>query len=268
MSQNLSSTGCCLCGWRDAHLRHSHVLPELLYDGVYDHRHRTVDVDPRPEARDNVLQKGLREYLLCGDCEGHISVWEHYAADVLRRLPPIGAQHPGDVFHVHNVDYQKFKLFQMSVIWRCSIAQGVAFARVNLGPHEDKVRRMLLADDPGSSFEYPCVLAALRPPGSLVGMVKFPGRLRIEGQIAYHLVARGLIWVFVVSKDSESLSGQGSFLSQSGELPIHIGSETAKGFFRGVGREMKKYGEELSRVQSASGRTERCRPTRDKAARG
>ena len=77
------------------------------------------------------------------------------------------------------------------------------------------------------------------------GIVKFPGRLRIEGRYAYHLVVWGLVWFFVVSSHANQMSGQASFLSARGDLPIHTSSKTAKEFFSGLARQLAEGGKEL-----------------------
>lgn len=236
---------CKLCLAEDVELRHSHILPEFLYAGVYDEKHRTIGVDPRPDSKNRFLQKGLRESLLCGDCEALLAELERYASEVLRGLPSTEGCKPGDLVWTHGIDYRKFKLFQMSLLWRCSIATQPTFAAVDLGPHEDKVRRMLLEGDPGEPWEYGCVLAALQKPGSVEGMVKFPGKLRLDGHIAYHMVVWGLLWFFVVSGHAYKLKGQGSFLSKSGDLPIHITSRSAEDFVAGVARQLAKGGKKL-----------------------
>lgn len=245
MSKGNNSGQCRLCLTGSVTLRYSHVLSELLYEEVYDERHRTVGVDPRPEKKDKIMQKGLREYLLCADCEGRVAKWEHCAANVLRNFPATDDKRPGEIVWVRGIDYRMFKLFQMSLLWRCSIAEGPTFAAVDPGPHEDKVRQMLLAADPGKPWQYGCIIAALRQPGSPRGMVKFPGKLQIEGHYAYHLVVRGLVWFFVVSSHAERLSGKGSFLLEAGDLPIHVSSETAKDFFTGVARELDNLKKDL-----------------------
>lgn len=236
---------CRLCLREGVELRRSHILSEFLYQEVYDERHRTIGVDPRPDKKDRVLQKGIREPLLCGDCEGKLSKWEVYAAGVMRQLPTTADCKPGDVVWQRGLDYAKIKLFQMSLLWRCSIAEGPTFAEVDLGPHAERLRQMLLAEDTGRPWEYGCIIAALRKSERWTGIVKFPGKLRIEGHNAYHLVVKGLVWLYVVSSHAQKLSGQGSFLSESGDLPIHVSSETAEGFFRGVARELEKAGKEL-----------------------
>ena len=57
----------------------------------------------------------------------------------------------GLAFTVNGIDPKKLKLFCLSYIWRASITSWTEFSLVKLGEfHEEKIRKMLLADDCGS----------------------------------------------------------------------------------------------------------------------
>src|SRR5688572_9488357 len=64
---------CKLCQ-RDADLRQSHIIPEFCYAQTYDQvgsgRARMLSSDT---SRTKLLQKGLRDRLLCDVCEGHLN---------------------------------------------------------------------------------------------------------------------------------------------------------------------------------------------------
>ncbi len=244
MANPKNSGYCKLCLTDPAVLRQSHILSEFLYEGTYDEKHRTVGVAPT-KHNDRIYQKGLREYLLCQKCEAHLSSFERYGAEVLRSFPSIASERPGDIIWVRGIDYARFKIFQLSLLWRCGVAEQPTFGAVDLGPHEERLRRMILGSKPGRPWEYGCVIAGLRGPDNLKGMVKFPGRLRIDGHGAYHLVVWGLVWFYVVSSHTEGLRGKGSFLSERGDLPIMIPSETAEGFFRGLAQNLCKAGKKF-----------------------
>ena len=63
---------CFLC-LSEATLRASHVVPEFFYKPMYDEKHRFFTVSSDPERRDRMHQKGVRESLLCDDCEGRFA---------------------------------------------------------------------------------------------------------------------------------------------------------------------------------------------------
>lgn len=157
---------CRLC-LQEAELRNSHVIPEFVYTalGVYDEKHRFCAFSTDPNVRVDTHQKGLREKLLCDTCEGRLNVWETYAKKVLFggvALDVEGDEQLGAI--AHGVDYEKFKLFAMSLLWRASVSTLETFENVTLGPHEDKLRRLLLVGDAGERWRYGCgILFSSRP---------------------------------------------------------------------------------------------------------
>lgn len=235
-----SSGPCRFCGG-DGPLKKSHILPEFLYESLYDDKHRYVGIRPDPDLKNPFEQKGLREHLLCGDCESQFSAWETYAADVLRNLPDTTHARPGDAVEIRDVDYTKFKLFQLSLLWRAGVATHPAFTHADLGPHLEEIRQLLRDKDPGDRSRYGCVLIGFRG-----GRVERVGRLPIQHRVGGHrallFLIGGLIWVFVVSSHSESIEGQASFLGKDGILRVHIGSGTAQQFLAGIGASLRKEG--------------------------
>lgn len=167
---------------------------------------------------------------------------EAYAARVLRELPDTSAAKAGDVVRVTGVDYKRFKLFQLSLLWRAGVARQPSFAGVELGRHEAKLRGMLLSGQPGEPMDYPCLLIHTQGSESLEQIMKMPGRNRFLGHRIYHMVLGGMISGFFVSNHTASIRQTGSFLSVQGVLPIHIGSETAKDFLAGVADNLRKAG--------------------------
>lgn len=234
------SDPCKLCGGPGP-LRKSHILPEFLYKSLYDEKHRYVGVRPDPESKNPFQQTGLREYLFCGGCEDRLSAWETYAAEVLRNLPDTTQARPGEVVEVQGVDYTKFKLFQLSLLWRAGVATHPSFAEAALGPHLDNIRHLLNNDDPGHRSRYGCVLIGFRG-GSVARVGRPPTSCRIDGHRSLLFLMAGLIWFFVVSSHSGSMKGQASFLGPEGILRLHVGSGTAQEFLASVGESLTKAG--------------------------
>lgn len=76
-------------------------------------------------------------------------------------------------------------------------------------------------------------------------MVKFPGRIRVDGHYGFHLVLWGLVWIFVVSSHAQQLKGKGSFLQDNGLLPIMITTKTIDRFFAEMARKLAEAGKNL-----------------------
>lgn len=148
---------CKLCERDNVELLDSHVLPEFLYDDVYDPKHRLQSVPATGKPR--FEQKGLRERLLCEDCEKRLNIFETYSAPIIRQMQqstiPKMVDNPTII---SGVDYGKFKLFLMSLLWRTGIASDEMWEQVKLGPHQEKLRKMLLAADPGKPHQYGCIV--------------------------------------------------------------------------------------------------------------
>jgi hypothetical protein len=87
-----------------------------LYLGLYDEKHRFEQMSADPSESNKTLQKGLREPLLCDECEGLFAKWERYASMVLRGGTPIAVKQSGDRLSLTDLDYQSFKLLQMSIL--------------------------------------------------------------------------------------------------------------------------------------------------------
>ncbi len=221
---------------KPAELRNSHIVPEFLYQRLYDSKHRAAAIKAQPGSCEDMIQKGLREYMLCQNCETQFSRYETYAAKVLRKLPDWSTAEPGQMVVAKDCQYAKFKLFQLSLLWRMGVAHQRSFEQVDLGPHEPVLRRMLFQEDPGRPLEYGCPLISTCGPGRADEFLKPPVRHRINGHITYTAIFHGLIWVFFVSSRATKMREVRSFLSTSGDLPINVCSRTVASLRTGLAR--------------------------------
>jgi hypothetical protein len=213
---------CQLCR-QEAELRDSHVIPEFLYAALYDEKHRYHIVSnihgkfPRPE------QKGLRERLLCTACEAKFSRWETYAANVLYGKNKTRSQKVGDTIIIESLDYPKFKLFLLSLIWRAGISSLLVFRETTLGPHEEKLRAMLLAGDPGPEDKYGCLVFAITLDGQpLDGTIYGPQPCWVRNHRCYRLLVRAFLFIYFVSSHRPDDIALQSFLSEQGRLNIPV----------------------------------------------
>jgi hypothetical protein len=60
---------CKLCQL-EKQLRRSHILPEFMYENLYDEKPRrfhtlNIDLDDTSKSSKKIEQKGIREFLLC-----------------------------------------------------------------------------------------------------------------------------------------------------------------------------------------------------------
>jgi len=212
-------TQCALC-FKSKPLRNSHILPEFLYTSLYDHLHRFEVFSSDPSKRRLHVQKGLREKLLCGDCEQQLSKHERYASLFFSGdLPGIRSTRKGDVVEIEGLDYEQFKLFGLSVLWRAGVSRHAMFQKVELGPHEEKLRQMVHAGCPGEPEDYGFFLTILVHDNKVLSdLMVNPTRARLHGRICYRFVFGGLVWLFTVTNFLPANPMRDAFLSRQGKM--------------------------------------------------
>lgn len=197
---------CALC-CRQEPLRRSHIIPEFVYRQIYDSKHRFRVLSTLNKDMRSLEQKGIRERLLCADCENQFSGYERYARGVLLGGESLTVSHEGDYLQLEDLVYDTLKLFQMSILWRAAVAKHAMFARVKLGQHQETLRAMLEAGEAGWPEQYPCVVIGLKSqrPNIAANFIDQPTRLRLHGHIAYRFYSPGL-YGFTMSRPIDCLA--------------------------------------------------------------
>ncbi|PLA74463.1 hypothetical protein CYQ88_06160 [Hydrogenovibrio sp. SC-1] len=181
-------------------MKNSHIIPEFIYSSLYDEKHRFHEISDDVKKKNKMSQKGIREKLLCSECEQHLSKYERYASLVLNGGFSLSVRNEGRLVHLGNIDYQQFKLFALSVLWRAGVSNLSVFSQVKLGPHEEKLRVMVLNDNPGTEYQYPFILSPIIHENKVQeALIVAPTWTRLENHYAYRFVFGGIAWVFVVS---------------------------------------------------------------------
>lgn len=198
-------TGRCRLCHQERQLCSSHIISEFFYTRCYDDKHRMHELD-RTDGTVRYAQKGHREHLLCGDCEQRLNAFEDYVKefwydqDNLPKAPSSRDQ------IIHGVDYRRFKLCLLSILWRASVASQEFFENVSLGAkHEEALRQMLFNGDPGDESLYPFLCAVLWLPESEAGTwyivrdaTMAPLPKRYEHYHVYRFTFGGCMWDFLI----------------------------------------------------------------------
>lgn len=192
---------CRLCQL-DRKLCDSHIAPEFLYKPLYNDENKLMAISGQGNKGWKPLQVGMREHLLCLDCEQHLN--DKYEKAFLKQWTidsPLPDRMAQDSAHTAVYDYPTFKLFHLSVLFRSSICSLPTFQEVNLGSHEERIRQMLLSADPGCDWEYPVLaFAVLNGRGDVERrLISRPISGRYEGHIAYGQIYGGAMWWISVS---------------------------------------------------------------------
>jgi hypothetical protein len=176
----IMNSTCHLCG-RPRKLCRSHILPEFLYRPLYDEEHRYFVVTAGTDCH-RPLQRGLTEKLLCKDCEERLGRYEKYAAEVMSGRLGHRYQKRGSRIIIKDIDYARFKLFQLSILWRGSVSSLEFFRLVSLGPHEQRLRDMILREDPGIRMSLVALLFLRRNVGR-ISVILFSTPSRYAGAV-------------------------------------------------------------------------------------
>jgi hypothetical protein len=225
-----------------AKLCNSHVVPEFFFSQLYDDTHRFYGLSSIAGEKIRLFQKGLREKLLCPTCETQFSVYEHYAQSVLYGGgTEIEVRDFGKMLQVEGIRYEKFKLFEMSLLWRFSITTLKYFRGIELGTtHQEKLRKMLLAQDAGEPWEYGCTITGLLHEGKVFkDLIAPPALAQIDGHDIYTTAIGGFLLSFVVS-NHEPVVVRGGLLQKNGRLVILRKEFTKIPFLMTIGVEVAR----------------------------
>lgn len=149
--------GVCKLCLKHSNLCKSHIVPESSYKPLYDENHRILVANQNLDI-ERTIRKGLRSRILCSNCEQRINKFESY---FFKFWSSINVDRSGIADYkaqpISGFDYSLFKFFHLSVFWRASVASSDDFIEIKLGPYEEKIRLMLLNQDPGPAHQFPIV---------------------------------------------------------------------------------------------------------------
>ena len=211
---------CRLCQ-KDRMLCDSHIVPEFIYRDCYNDDHVMMGINGLGNKGWKALQKGLREKLLCRDCEQFLN--DKYEKPFLKEwgVIPFPRKMNAEEIITIKVGYPVVKLFILSVLFRESVSTLPTFAAVRLGPHEDRLRQMLLNENVGEEWCYPILAMILvKHSGEVVqGVITQPYVGRFDGHTFYRQAFAGVDWSILFSSHRNE-SFQRNSLRESGEFAL------------------------------------------------
>ncbi len=224
---------CKLCKKNKTLIKKSHIIPDFMYRELYDEKHKIILFSPYERARGEgyIKKPSTGEYeseILCAECDNNIlGLYENYARKAIYggHLPekesPVCEnfvnQHDIHFTTCKNISYSKFKIFLLSILWRASISSRPFFSDINLGPHEEIMRKMIYDGDPREVDDYPIFFMTYVNDKSIPkGLITQPSQIRTKsGHRMYVFIIGGMIYMFYVN-------------SKNHKLPEYVLSETIK----------------------------------------
>lgn len=155
---------CKLCNKKSILIGKSHIIPNFMYDGLFDDNRKMLiatlkDLAKKPQ----IAQSGFFDKnILCKNCETMFSKNERYASHFFKGTTKSSisfvkrrSQEGQRTIFVSGLDYRKIKLFFLSILWRAHISENKFFKNVKLdNSNEFEIRKMLMENNSGSDHEY------------------------------------------------------------------------------------------------------------------
>lgn len=143
----------------------AHILPRQYFHRIKGSQKHLICYKVGSDEKSEYMQAGIwDDNILCGKCDGIFGVWDDYSYKILSSsFAPSQLAFDNLAVTIGAVDFDKFKLFCLSLLWRVSITTQPAFARVRLGPHQKAVYDLLVNRDPDDSGIYAPVLIRYQP---------------------------------------------------------------------------------------------------------
>lgn len=233
--------GTCRLCQQNKPLCHSHLIPESFYRPIYDPNHSMCLFNNQSDDR-KILRKGLSERLFCESCESKVNrEYEDYARKVWNGECRGGHANikyhwESDRLEVEGLDYTRMKLFFMLVLWRIGVSD--RFKEINLGRHEEILRRMIFNGDPGEVHDYGCLLVAGRryeEVRSIMAKSIFVGqRSRLDGHSVYWFLIGGIVWHIFVSSHISGTKWCKTFLQLDGRMQVFQADDYVENLIRRV----------------------------------
>jgi hypothetical protein len=216
---------CKLCDQHKELANESHIIPKFIFKEIMgdDRKIYPIKINGSLTNKQIIMpKKGLPtpydKHLLCLDCESVFNKLETYSKEAIYGNAVMHVENPkvqgyvdqnGNPFSIiEKMDYTKYKLFLLSILWRAHISSRDMYKAVNLGPHADIIKKMIRNNDAGSCEDYPIIQTSyLLNKGyskDYVGQF-FKSRDKKTGLTLYHIIITGIRYMFFINSNTHTL---------------------------------------------------------------
>jgi hypothetical protein len=226
---------CKLCK-QEKLLRKSHIIPEFMYQNVYDKNPRRfsalkINLDDTDKSTRKFEQKGIREFLFCGDCEVLLSKFESYAAETIysknlkNKVGLANASKTADgkfwLYEYSGFSYSPFKLFLMSLFWRILISENHSSINSSEAVRE-ALRSAIYSEDPLKYDNFGCFIQLIRYNEEQIAsqFILSPYTTIVSDSPLLHILIDGFMYSFYFNSENINPAKKDFFLKEDGTLKI------------------------------------------------
>lgn len=231
---------CLLCGKIAELSGMSHIIPKFMYKGMEDDRNKIA----LSILKNNIKRETEIDYryfdknIICLHCETvTLSQLDNYGNRIL-----FGDQKTIDSFQtkvfqsleakvcvIKNFEYEKLKLFLLSILWRSHISQLSFFKEINLGLRAEILRKSIITGNPELSNVKISLFGLMFNPSKIYKIVSAPRHIVQEGLDVYSFIIYGIVYNFIY-KDINNLFQFGENHLNANQLlkiPFYMGADAA-----------------------------------------
>lgn len=225
---------CRLCNIEQTLIKKSHIYPDFLYKDLYDKNHKIIKISTEEIIKKNPKisrpASGVYEGgLLCSDCENRIigGKYESYLADILSSKNRDVKCNKGKsaeikTLTVQNLDYERFKNFFLSILFRGDICTFEEFEDINLGPYNEKIRKIVYENLTTDDLEFQLNILKFDKNSEFDQLIVQPFKSKLETETCYSFLLRGFFIIINFKENNTSKKMKGNRLKQNGEIIIPI----------------------------------------------
>lgn len=216
---------CKLCLKDKQLISTSHIIPDFMYQDLYDDKHKlhVFNLHEIIQGKGHIKKPSTGEYeggILCESCDNKLlgGIYEDYVskvmhADKISEDLRVSVTHCKDQYGVefskcNNLDYKKYKIFLLSILWRAHISSRPSFKEINLGPHADMLRKMIYEGDPGRPEDYAIFIKTfINDPNASTDVIMIPQfkQKKTDGHRVFEFLIGGFIYRFYVNSKSHKI---------------------------------------------------------------
>jgi hypothetical protein len=223
---------CKLCLAQRKLIKKSHVIPRFMYGNMFDDGKTVV-----PQSlKDNVVSSGKTiqtgyydKYIICQHCENDIlGKLDRYGANVLYKgNNDLKANHGPKKdglrpLFVTGIEYDNFKVFLLSILWRAHISINPFFENIDLAASAEIIRKTVLNNLHVDDSVYRVQIFALKyNPTELQKIVVSPLRIVADGADFYAFIINGVAYLINMQLVDEPSFFAKGFLRNDGSVEVH-----------------------------------------------